>query len=102
MGTVITLSRDFVSRSTARRLTAGITGTDVVIDAGAVTRHNTAAVDELVKQLLAADVDRVVLVNATAVFGRALHTIHRARTRPERTFLLLDRNVPQEALLRAV
>jgi len=102
MTTVITLPRDFTGRHVARRLTTGITGTDIVIDAGAVTRHATSAIDELVKQLLNADVQRVITVNAGPVFQRALHVVHRARTRPERTFLLTYREVPAEALLRAV
>ncbi|HET6302791.1 hypothetical protein [Microbacterium sp.] len=102
MAHVITLPREFFGRATARRLAAGINDTDIALDAGSVLRHNTPALDELVKQLLNADVERVVTVNASPTFQRALQVIHRARTRPERTFLLTFRDVPAEALLRAV
>lgn len=102
MAHVITLPQELLGRYNARRLTAGITDTDIVLNAGAVRRQGTTALDELVKQLLHADVERVIVVNATPTFERALQVIHRARTRPERTFLLTSRTVPAEALLRAV
>jgi len=102
MATVITLPREFTGRPAAGRLITDIRDTDIVIDAGRVLRHSAPAVDELVKQLLNADVERVITVNAGQAFARTLHTVHRARTRPERTFLLTFREVPAEALLRAV
>ena len=101
---VITLPADIVSRSVIRRVFTQrpTTTADVVIDASAVTRHGSAGIDELVKQLLGnAQVQRVIVVNATASFERALTVIHRVRTRPEKTFLLLFQEIPADALLRS-
>lgn len=101
---VIALPADIASRSAIRRVLAQrtIAGTDVVIDATAVTRHGSAGIDELVKQLLGhTPLQRVIVVNANASFQHALTVIHRVRTRPEKTFLLLFKQVPAEALLRS-
>lgn len=101
---VITLPADIVSRSIIRRVFTQrpVAGTDAVIDASAVTRHGSAGIDELVKQLLGHDeVQRVIVVNASASFARALTVIHRVRTRPEKTFLLVFQEVPADALLRS-
>lgn len=101
---VITLPADTVSRSIIRRVFTQrpVTGTDMVIDAGRVARHGSAGIDELVKQILGyAQVQRVIVVNATASFERALAVIHRVRTRPEKTFLLLFQEIPADALLRS-
>lgn len=102
MGTVITLPREIISRSNVRRLIHGETDTDIVLDAARLERATAGATDELVRKLLAADPQRVIVVNATAAFERMLRVVHRARTRPERTFLLTFQTVPAEALLRAV
>lgn len=102
--TVITLPHDIASRSTVRRVFTQrpAAGSDVVIDASAVTRHGSAGIDELVKQLLGnAQVQRVIVVNANASFARALTVIHRVRTRPEKTFLLLFQEILADALLRS-
>lgn len=102
MGTVITLPREITSRLAARRLIAGASGSELVLDAARLERATACATDELVRKLLAADPQRVIVVNATAAFERMLSVVHRARARPERTFLLTFRTVPAEALLRAV
>jgi len=79
-----------------------ITGEDVVIDAGRVARHGSAGIDELVKQILGCTtVERVIVVNASTSLERALTVIHRVRTRPEKTFLLLFQQIPADALLRS-
>lgn len=101
---VITLPADIVSRSIIRRIFTQrpVAGEDIVIDAGRVTRHGSAGIDELVKQLLGhTSVQRVIVVNASASLERALTVIHRVRTRPEKTFLLLFQEIPADALLRS-
>lgn len=103
MAHVITLPETVTGRAHARRLLpAGSAQTTFVLDAGTVRTVSTAAVDELVRGLLLRGADRVIVVNASAVFERAFRLVHRARTRPERTFLLLFRQVPADALLRGV
>lgn len=103
MGTVITLPRELNSRGIARHTVPELsTESDVVLDAGATVRTTPGALDELVKTLLNGDLQRVIVVNADAALERGLRVVHRARTRPERTFLLTFRQVAAEALLRAV
>lgn len=99
---VITLPKDISSRQVAKRLVpVSIQHTDAVINAGEVARHGSAGVDELIKRLLATGVQRVIIVNASSNLERAVQVIHRVRTRPERTFLLLFKQVPADALLRS-
>ena len=100
MGTVITLPREVTSRSAARRLITGAGDSDIVLDAARLERATAGATDELVRKLLASDPQRVIVVNAGAAFQRMLLVVHRARARPERTFLLTFQTVPAEALLR--
>jgi L-aminopeptidase/D-esterase-like protein len=102
MSTVITLPREITTRGAARRIVPASTSaqTDVVLDA-ATTRHTTAAgIDVLVRALLAADLQRVIVVNAEAHVERMLRVVHRARVKPERTFLLTFQSIPADALLR--
>lgn len=103
MGTVITLPRELTNRTAARHLIgSGVSESDLALDAGRLVRFTAGAVDELVRKLLAADLQRVVVVNGSPAFERMLTVVHRARARPERTFLLTFREVAAEALLRAV
>ncbi|SDH47410.1 hypothetical protein [Microbacterium sp. 77mftsu3.1] len=103
MAHVITLPAELTSRAAARHLIPkGTSESDIVIAADSTLRASTGALDELVKTVLATGCERVTIVNATDRLERALRVVHRARTKPERTFLLLFREVPAEALLRAV
>lgn len=100
---VITLPADVTSRQVARRIVPAGAGSDaVVVNATATIRHGSAGIDELVKKLLATGVHRVIVVNASPGLRRALEVIHRVRTRPERTFLMLFQEVSADKLLRPV
>lgn len=101
MTTVITLPPALVNRSDARA-TIRPHDADVVLDATSTKRFASAAVDELTRALLRDAPQRVIVVNASGSLERALRLVHRARARPERTFLLTFRQVAAEALLRAV
>ena len=102
MKTVITLPENLAGRHAVRRLTINGNAADAIVDATATSTHDTAGTHELVKRLLAQDAHRVIVVNATPSLRRALEAAHRARTRPERTFLLLFQTVSADALLRPV
>lgn len=103
MGTVITLPRELISRTDARRVIAGLhPGDDVAVRAGDTVRLTTAAADETVKALLSAGVQRVAVVGATPSLERMLRLVHRTRARPEASFLLTFPAVSADALLRPV
>lgn len=84
----------------AARAATGPHDADVVLDATSTKRFTPAAIDELTRSLLRDAPQRVIVVNASESLERALRLVHRARTRPERTFLLTFRQVAAEALLR--
>ena len=105
MGTlIITLPRELTSRAGARHLVPSRGDEDIIIiiDAGATTRLAPAAADSLMQALLRAAPERVIVVNASAAAARTLQLVHRSRATPERSFLMTFRDVPAEALLRAV
>lgn len=99
---IITLPRELTSRAGARHLVPGRGNQDIVLDAGATTRVAPAAADSLVQALLRAEPERVIVVNAADSIERILRLVHRSRATPERSFLMTFRDIPAEALLRAV
>ena len=99
---IITLPRELTSRAGARHFVPGQADGDIIVDAVATTRLAPAAADSLVQALLRAAPERVIVVNATVAAQRTLQLVHRSRATPERSFLMTFRDVPAEALLRAV
>lgn len=99
MGTVITLPRELATRSAARHLVPARVDTDIVLDASHLRVRRIAAVDELVKSLIATGTDRIIVVNADASTQVMVRGVHRARARPGQSFLLIFRDIAAEALL---
>lgn len=99
---IITLPGELTSRAGARHFVPGRADGDIIVDAAATTSLVPAAADSLVQALLRAAPERVIVVNATVSVQRTLRLVHRSRATPERSFLMTFRDVPAEALLRAV
>lgn len=99
---IITLPRELTSRASARHFVPSRGDEDIIIDAGATTRLAPAAADSLMQALLRAAPERVIVVNACVAVERTLQLVHRSRATSERSFLMTFRDVPSEALLRAV
>ena len=102
--TVLTIPRRLTERDRARDLVRGSVreGTEqVVVNAFDQEFVARSAADEIVKQLLEVDVERVIVVNATPEFQRSLSASHRRRTRPgSNTFLLQFQTRNEDILLR--
>lgn len=102
---VITLPRLLGSRESARKLVQKHVTNDcqyVVLNAFEQESTSQGASDELVRNLLKSNVDRVIVVNATSRLRSHLTNSHQRRTNDNNYFVLFFQDRDEEVMLRSV